>query len=107
MDALATPRNPPPLFRPSGLDHFALRRPNNLLKGFLHVPGHADFIIAPFEVKLQNWDAPLIHDIVVNFAVAVFIGNHFTAPVEVHERAVQFPAALFEFQPVPPAQKAL
>jgi hypothetical protein len=48
------------------LDHFTTRGPGDFLKSLLHVARHEDFVPAPFEVKLQHWDAPPIHSIYIN-----------------------------------------
>lgn len=48
-------------------------------EGFLHVLDLIELVVGPFPVESENGDAPLVETVGIDFAVAVFVGNHFTA----------------------------
>src|SRR5207253_3172955 len=79
MDDLAPRLNSPALVFARLLYDYTAHGLDNFLKGSLHVPGLQDFVLAPFEMKAQNGDAPLINDVRIDFAVAIIVWNHFTA----------------------------
>ena len=73
---------------------------DDLLEGFLHMLGLQNFVLAPFEVEAQDGNAPLIDNLRIDFAIAVFIGNHFAAAGEMHFAAVEFAQILLHFDAV-------
>src|SRR5579863_656623 len=63
---------------------------------FLHVARHFDFVVAPFPVKAEDRNAPLVDYVRIDFAIAVFVGNHLATTRETDVGAIFFPAFLFE-----------
>src|SRR5437588_427705 len=61
---------------------------------FLHVLGLEQLVIGPFEVEAKNWNAPLIDDLGIDFAVGVGVGDHFTAARKANVAAIHFASAL-------------
>ena len=72
------------------------RRLDDFTVGFLHIFRHLDFVVAPLPVETQHGDAPLVDSGRIDFAVAIFVGNHFTATGESNERAVLLLALLLQ-----------
>src|SRR5208283_5740610 len=69
-------------------------------ESLLHVLGLADFVFAPFEVKTQHRNAPLVHEIGIDFAVSVGIGNHFAASGKPNGSAVTLAAGALQIEAV-------
>src|SRR5258708_28700210 len=65
-----------------GFDDFAV--------SLLHVLRHFDFVVAPLPVEAENGNAPLVDGGGIDFAVAVFVGDHFAAAGEADVGAVFF-----------------
>jgi len=89
------------------LTNFAAGGDDNLPKSLLHVFGLQDLVLAPFEVEAQDRNAPLIHHIRIDLAIAVFIRNHFAAPVEINVTAVNLTQIAFELRAVTAAQNLM
>src|ERR1051326_555015 len=48
-------------------------------KGLLHILRLAQLVIAPLKVEAQDRNAPLVHNVGIDFAIGVGIGNHLAA----------------------------
>src|SRR5690349_186641 len=107
MDNFAAARDAPVLFGPCGPHNFSAGGFDDLAERFPRMPGLQNFILSPFEVELQHWNAPFIHDVLIDFAPAIVVGDHFAAAGKTDERSEQLAAALFEFRSVPSAEEAL
>src|SRR5262249_53329525 len=86
---------------------FAAHGGDDLLERLLHVARLADFVFAPLEVEAQHGDAPLIDDVGVDLAVAVFVGYHFAAAGEVDVGAVDLAKVEFEILAVTAAEEVV
>src|SRR5580658_5266250 len=98
MDDLATLRNPDSglllgiVLRlgmpPRSGDHCASRGFNDRAESLLHIRGHLYLVVAPFPVKTQHRNAPLILHFGVRLTVALFVRNHLAPSAEPDDRAV-------------------
>src|SRR5206468_590261 len=73
----------------------------------LHVADLIDFGSAPAEMEAQHRNAERVHALRVDFAIALLIGNHFSAPCKVDERAVLFPDRILQLLAVALVARAL
>ncbi len=107
VDDLAAARNTPVvLFAVAVRDHTA-HGLDDLFEGLLHVLGLQDLILAPFEVEPQNRNAPLIDNLRIDLAIAVFVRNHFAAAREVDLAAVELAQILLHLDAIAAAQQLL
>src|ERR1019366_9199725 len=73
----------------------------------LHVFRLQNLILAPFEVETQHGDAPLVHRVGIEIAVAIGIGDHSAAPGEADLCAVHFAQVPLQLYAITAAQDAL
>src|SRR5258708_3362222 len=81
---------------PGAGDHFAAAGFNNGAECLLHVRGHPGFVFAPFPMKTQHGDAPLILYLRVDVAITIVVGDHFPSAAESNKRAVGSAAFLLQ-----------
>ena len=85
----------------------AAGREDDLLEGVLHVLGLLDFVVAPFEVEAQHRNAPLVHRVGVDLAVALLVGDHLAASGEVDVGAVHLAQVALELLAVAAARECV
>ena len=71
------------------------------------MPGLLDFVVAPLEVEAQHRNAPFVHYVGIDLAVAVLIRDHLAASGEVNVGAVNLAQVALQFHTVTAAQNAL
>ena len=70
------------------------RRLDQRTECLLHIFRHLDFAISPLEVEAQHRDTPLVHNVRIDIAIAVEVGNHFAAPGKANLRTILLPTGL-------------
>ena len=107
MDDFAAARNAPVLLGAGARSDSAAGRGDDLLESLLHVPGLLDLVLAPLEVKAQHGNAPLVHCVWIDFAIAVRVRNHLAAPGETHVGAIHLAQIVLEARAVTASQYEL
>src|ERR1035441_6883542 len=79
MDDSAPFADAPIVLRPEFPKWLSSRRQNDFLKGLAGIFRHLYFIFAPLEMESKDRDAPRVDHVLVDFAVAVVIGDHLAA----------------------------
>src|SRR5450631_1214608 len=69
---------------------------DNLAESLLHVFRHFDFVVAPLPVEAKHGNPPFVCRVRINVAIAVLVGNHFTAASEADVDAIGVAASLLE-----------
>src|SRR6202043_3685503 len=62
--------------------------------------GLAQLVLRPSPVETKHRDPPLVFDARIDLAIAVIIGDHFAAPIEIDEGSVIAAHVLLELHPV-------
>src|SRR3989442_6435149 len=92
-----------------GAGHGPERRPahrmDDCLEGLVHVLDLPDLVVRPLPMEAQHGDAPAVHRIGVDVAVAVVVRNLLAASGEADHRAIGATVRVLEVLPVTPAAR--
>src|SRR3954468_23350996 len=69
-------------------------------KGFLHIFGHLDFVIAPLPVEAQHRNTPLIDRVRSDIEITVLVWNHLAASFEADKGSIHAAALLLQARAV-------
>src|SRR3984885_1762452 len=109
MDDLTSLRNPVrglllrivlPWIPPCAANHCPSSGFDDGAKRLLHIRGHLRFVLAPFPMKAQHRNPPLVLNVGVWLAVTLVVGNHLAPSVESDDRTVRAAAFLLQADPI-------
>src|SRR5581483_3222019 len=89
VNDFAALRNAPISICADAVSYRATHCLDNFSKRILHMLGLQNFVLTPFEMEAQHRNAPLVDNIGINLAIAVFVRNHLSAAGEVNFAAVK------------------